>query len=151
MGSIQTLTKYIPSVATIELHDEMRTPFLRQLGWCPAVTDSSLVKADKVFVKYGYSPSCGTLDHLRQLNPDRDLVCGIQTDTCILAAGFVLFDAGLRPTLVTDLTIGSSLDKSGQLGVRLWKHHFRQTISSKELLMGLNPTPSDGVQEDVQR
>jgi len=61
------------------------------------------------------------------------LVCGLQTETCCLAAGFALFDAGLRPTLLTDLTVGSSLDRSGGLGVRLWEHHFKHTLTSTEL------------------
>lgn len=135
---IQKLVNFMPSVATIEVHDESRTPFWSQLGWCPAASDKSLVKADKVFVKYGYSPSNEILDYLNQWDPHRVLVCGMQTDTCVLAAGFALFDAGLRPTLVTDLTVGSSLDRSGQLGVRLWKHHFGQTVSSEELRLGLN-------------
>ncbi len=123
----------IPSVATIELHDEARTPFETQLGWHPAPEDSCLVPADRVFIKYGYSPSPETVAYLKSQNPDRVLVCGIQTDTCVLAAGFLLFDAGLHPTLVTDLTVGSSLDRSGELGIRLWKHHFRSTITSAEL------------------
>lgn len=139
---VRKLTDHIPSVATVELHDENRTPFLSQLGWCPSVSDSSLVEADQVFVKYGYGPSRETLEYLKQMNPERVLVCGIQTETCVLAAGFALFDAGLHPTLITDLTVGSSLDRSGQLGIGLWKHHFRQTISSGELLEELNPTGS---------
>jgi nicotinamidase-related amidase len=52
------------------------------------------------------------------------LVCGIQADTCCLAAGFMLFDAGLHPTLLAWLTVGSSLDRSAALGARLWRHHF---------------------------
>jgi len=73
------------------------------------------------------------LDYLRQLNPERVLVCGIQTDTCVLAAGFALFDAGLQPTLISDLTVGSSLDRSGQLGVSLWRHHFGHVVSTQQL------------------
>ncbi|PXX59026.1 Amidases related to nicotinamidase [Pseudomonas sp. LAMO17WK12:I10] len=64
------------------------------------------------------------------------LVCGIQTDTCVLAAGCALFDAGLQPTLITDLTLGSSLDRSGQLGMRLWQHHFKHRVTSSELVQG---------------
>lgn len=134
---VRELAERIPSVATIELHDETRTPFKSQLGWCPAVADKSLVEAGQVFVKHGYAPSPATIEYLRQMNPDRVLVCGIQTETCVLAAGFALFDAGLYPTLITDLTVGSSLDRSGQLGINLWKHHFGQTISSAELLAAL--------------
>jgi hypothetical protein len=33
--------------------------------------------------------------------------------------GFALFDAGLHPALLKWLTIGSSLDRSGELGARL--------------------------------
>ncbi|MFP7891239.1 isochorismatase family protein [Stutzerimonas stutzeri] len=136
---IQALANQMPSVATIELHDEETTPFQSQLGWSPPVSDQSLVHADQLFVKHGFCPSAATMQHLKQLNPERVLVCGIQTETCVLAAGYSLFDAGLRPTLITDLTVGSSLDRSGQLGISLWKHHFRQTVSSRELAMELNP------------
>jgi nicotinamidase-related amidase len=41
---VRELAERIPSVATIELHDETRTPFKSQLGWCPAVADKSLAR-----------------------------------------------------------------------------------------------------------
>ncbi|MCO7574032.1 cysteine hydrolase family protein [Pseudomonas chlororaphis] len=130
---INALLEQMPSVATVERHDESRTPFARQLGWQPPVDDQSLVAADKVFIKHGYGPTQELLDYLKSLNPQRVLVCGIQTDTCVLAAGFALFDAGLQPTLLTDLTVGSSLDRSGGLGIELWRHHFKHLIRSSEL------------------
>lgn len=132
LRGIEKLTDHMHSVATLELHDEVQTPFISQLGWHPAAEDSCLVSTDKLFVKHGYVPSVQTIEYLKQCAPDRVLVCGIQTETCVLAAGFALFDAGLNPTLVTDLTVGSSLDRSGLLGIKLWKHHFRQitTVSS---------------------
>lgn len=130
---INPLLGQMPSVATVERHDESRTPFARQLGWQPPVDDQSLVAADKVFIKHGYGPTQELLDYLKNLNPQRVLVCGIQTDTCVLAAGFALFDAGLQPTLLTDLTVGSSLDRSGGLGIDLWRHHFKHLIRSDEL------------------
>lgn len=130
---INRLLGRMPSVATVERHDESRTPFARQLGWQPAADDQSLVAADKVFIKHGYGPTAEILDHLKSLNPERVLVCGIQTDTCVLAAGFALFDAGLQPTLLTDLTVGSSLDRSGGLGIDLWRHHFKHLACSSEL------------------
>jgi nicotinamidase-related amidase len=133
IDGINSLLGRMPSVATVERHDESRTPFQRQLGWQPAKDDVSLIAADQVFVKYGYSPSPETIAHLKQLNPERVLVCGIQTDTCVLAAGFALFDAGLTPTLITDLTVGSSLDRSGELGARLWTHHFGHTTTRAAL------------------
>jgi len=124
----------MPSVATVERHDEMITPFERQLGWKPAPDDTSLVLADALFVKHGYLPPPEAIRHLRGLGVDRVLVCGIQADTCVLAAGFALFDAGLHPTLLRWLTVGSSLDRSGALGERLWRHHFGAVIGSRDEL-----------------
>lgn len=128
VDGINTLLGRLPSVATVERYDESVTPFARQLGWQPAPNDQSLVAADRIFIKHGYAPTPETVAYLKSLAPQRVLVCGIQTDTCVLAAGFALFDAGLQPTLISDLTVGSSLDRSGQLGVDLWRHHFGQVV-----------------------
>ncbi|MEN5171011.1 cysteine hydrolase family protein [Brevundimonas pondensis] len=130
---INRLIGTMPSVATVERHDEAVTPFARQLGWTPAPDDDSLIKADVIHVKHGYAPTPETIAHLKSLNPERVLVCGIQADTCVLAAGFALFDAGLTPTLIEDLTVGSSLDRSGLLGARLWRHHFRHVVRTTDL------------------
>ena len=100
VDGIASLIGRMPSVASVERHDESVTPFQRQLGWQPAAHDQSLVAADRIFIKHGYAPTAEMLDYLRQLNPERVLVCGIQTDTCVLAAGFALFDAGLQPTKI---------------------------------------------------
>ena len=133
IAGINRLIGTMPSVATVERHDEAVTPFQRQLGWAPGLNDDSLIKADVVHVKHGYAPTPETVAHLKALNPERVLVCGIQADTCVLAAGFALFDAGLTPTLIADLTVGSSLDRSGELGARLWRHHFGHVVTTADL------------------
>jgi nicotinamidase-related amidase len=124
---ISRLAPTMHSVATVERHDEAVTPFQRQLGWKPAPTDEPLVQTDKVFVKHGYLPPSELIGYLKSMSFERVLVCGIQADTCCLAAGFMLFDAGLHPTMLKWLTVGSSLDRSAGLGAKLWKHHFGAT------------------------
>lgn len=126
---IRELSTVLPSIATVERHDESITPFERQLGWKPGKSEDSLVVTDRTFIKHGYLPPAAAIDYLRDLQVDRVLVCGIQADTCVLAAGFALFDAGLHPTLLKWLTVGSSLDPSGELGARLWEHHFGSVLS----------------------
>jgi nicotinamidase-related amidase len=128
VAGITRLLPQMPSVATLERHVESRVPFQRQLRWHPSADDESLVTADRLFVKHGYLPPLAAIDHLHDLGVARVLVCGIQAETCVLAAGFALFDAGLHPTLIADLAVGSSLDPSGALGVRLWRHHFGEII-----------------------
>lgn len=54
VNGINALLGQLPSVATVEHHDENHTPFIRQLGWQPAADDHSLVAADRVFIKHGY-------------------------------------------------------------------------------------------------
>jgi nicotinamidase-related amidase len=128
------LSAILPSVATVERHDESVTPFEGQLGWKPGESDESLVPADRIFIKHGYLPPPAAIEYLRGLRMDRILVCGVQADTCVLAAGFALFDAGLHPALLKWLTVGSSLDPSGNLGARLWKHHFRSVLEHSDQL-----------------
>jgi len=126
------LAPSLPSAATVERHDEAVTPFERQLGWKPGPSDDSLVPTDKMFVKHGYLPPTALISHLRTLQVERVLVCGLQAETCVLAAGFMLFDAGLHPTLLPWLTVGSSLDRTGELGARLWRHHFGAVLSGPD-------------------
>lgn len=121
---ISELASTMLSVATVERHDEAVTPFQRQLGWKPAPDDEPLIEADQLFVKHGYLPPADLIRYLRDKDVRQVFVCGIQADTCCLAAGFMLFDAGLHPTLLKWLTIGSSLDRSAGLGADLWRHHF---------------------------
>lgn len=125
---IRGLSATLLSVATVERLDESVTPFEGQLGWKPGKAEESLIAADRLFIKHGYLPPPAAIDYLRSLRVDRILVCGTQADTCVLAAGFVLFDAGLHPTLLKWLTVGSSLDRSGSLGARLWEHHFGSVV-----------------------
>lgn len=134
VADITSLSKHMHSVASVERHDESITPFQRQLGWKPGPDDDSAVPADRVFIKHGYAPPREAVDYLISLKADRVLVCGIQADTCVLAAGFSFFDAGLHPTLLPWLTVGSSLDRSGALGARLWKHHFGAVLGGPEEL-----------------
>lgn len=137
IDGIRALAAKLPAIASVELHDEQVTPFQQQLGWHPAREDESLIEADEVFVKHGYGQTAEAIDYLKRLGGERVLVCGLQTETCVLAAGFALFDAGLNPTLITDLTVGSSLDRSGKLGIELWTHHFRQVTTVAQVVEGL--------------
>ncbi|MDN4633931.1 cysteine hydrolase family protein [Sphingomonas sp. PsM26] len=126
IDGIKQLAQTMHSIATVERYVEDVTPFWRQLGWIPSLDDNPLVATDKVFVKHGFAPPGELIDHLKNAGVQRVLVCGIQADTCCLAAGFLLFDAGLHPTTLKWLTVRSSPDRTAELGARLWLHHFGQ-------------------------
>src|SRR5947209_9597744 len=82
LHGIRELSAILPSVATVERHDESVTPFEGQLGWKPGKADESLIPAHRVFIKHGYLPPPAAIEHLRDLRMNRVLVCGVQTDTC---------------------------------------------------------------------
>ena len=134
ISEITELSQRLYTIATVERHDETITGFERQLGWKPGVDDKCLVPASRVFIKRGYLPPVAAIDHLKAEGVDRVFVCGIQADTCCLAAGFMLFDAGLHPTLLKWLTVGSSLDRSAKLGADIWQHHFGSVLQSSDEL-----------------
>jgi nicotinamidase-related amidase len=138
VAGIAALSRTLHTVATVERHDEAVTPFARQLGWTPPPNEAPLIPADRVFVKHGYLPPPALIEHFRTLAIERVLVCGVQAETCCLAAGFMLFDAGLQPTLLRWLSVGSSLDRSAALGAALWRHHFGSVWDLPE---ALKPAP----------
>lgn len=129
VAEIAALSRRIYTVATVERHDESVTPFEKQLGWKPGADDEALVPGQRVFIKHGYLPPMELITHLKSRGVERVFVCGVQADTCCLAAGFMLFDAGLHPTLLKWLSVGSSLDRSADLGADLWRHHFGSVIT----------------------
>lgn len=142
VAGITALSRTLHTVATVERHDEAVTPFARQLGWTPPLDEAPLVPADRVFVKHGYLPPPALIEHFRALAVERVLVCGVQAETCCLAAGFMLFDAGLHPTLLRWLSVGSSLDRSAALGTALWRHHFGSVVDGPDALpLALKPLP----------
>jgi nicotinamidase-related amidase len=117
-----------PSAGTVELYDEKIVPFRRQLGWQGVAQDRCLVHVDRVFYKYGYLPPDELIAHIHAFAPERVLLAGVQTDTCVLAAAFRLFDEGLTPTLVLPLCQGSSADPDSRIAAKLWEHHFGAVI-----------------------
>lgn len=140
VAGIMELSRQLYTIATVERHNEAVTPFERQLGWKPGAADESLIEADCLFIKHGYLPPLAAIAHLQSLGIERVLVCGIQADTCCLAASFMLFDAGLQPTLLKWLSVGSSLDRTATLGAQLWQHHFGSVLHQTDDLAQLLTT-----------
>jgi nicotinamidase-related amidase len=54
-------------------------------------------KKDIVFDKQGYGLSAKQIQRLRQLRIQEVMVCGMDTDACVLATMFTLIDGGIAP------------------------------------------------------
>ena len=63
-----------------------------------------LPKGTKIFKKTGYGLSQPILNFLKRRGIKRVDVCGLETDACIVASMYNLWDAGIRPVLVKELS-----------------------------------------------
>lgn len=101
--------------------------FVDSLKWDKCDTDedvqlpdefSSLVTKDNVFTRAAYSAFKTTELHeyLQQNNVERLIICGVDSDACVLATSFEAFDLGYHVKVDFDLTYSSNeLRKAAQL------------------------------------
>lgn len=61
------------------------------------------VKAAVILEKSGYGLPSGHIEVLRATNIREWHVCGLETDACVLACAFSLWDSGLVPVILRDL------------------------------------------------
>lgn len=92
-----------------------RSPFRRLLGQkccAPGTGDAALfiepMNGDLLITKRGYGFSPRDLRRIKRLGVKRATVCGVDTDACVLAVMFSLFDAGIECRAKPDLCWSSS-------------------------------------------
>jgi nicotinamidase-related amidase len=86
---------------------------LMKMDSCPpGSTDTVLYiqpqKRDIVITKRGYGLSAAQVKRLKRLGVKRAVICGIDTDACVLGVMFSLFDGGIDCRAVTDLCFSTS-------------------------------------------
>ena len=111
--------RYAMTAATrfTNAHDSL---YRRVLGWngCSAGSDTHLAvdfRPGIVIDKWGYGLPRHAVDRLALGRLATDGIkewhlCGLETDACVLAVAFSLWDAGLRPFLLADLCASASQD-----------------------------------------
>lgn len=100
--------------------------FTKSLKWtkCDTAEDAQLPKElqqfardDNVFKRATYSAFNTTALHeyLQQHNVDRLVICGVDTDACVLATAFDAFDLGYHPKIEFKLThSGNNLQQAAE-------------------------------------
>lgn len=100
---------------------------LLQMDSCPpGSTDTVLYiqpqKGDVVITKRGYGLSASQVKRLKRLGIKRAAVCGIDTDACVLAVMFSLFDGGIDCRAIPDLCFSTS-GLQGE-AIKIIEHQF---------------------------
>jgi nicotinamidase-related amidase len=86
--------------------------YTRHLDWHDFMTSTEAALVDgvhapgvPVFNHYGYRPPDELIARLRHY-PSVG-ICGVDTDACVMAAVFALWDAGIRPVVLADYCMSS--------------------------------------------
>lgn len=86
--------------------------FTKHLDWHEFITSEQvdivsevLVDDAKVFEHFGYSPPPELITQLK--NMQNVGICGVDTDACVMAAVFALWDADVRPIILADYCASS--------------------------------------------
>lgn len=106
VAQINQLSATIPTIATLFQHDEQAVPLVK-FGRTPPMDTSLLINVATSYPKYGYGIPAQALEWLKKQNPEEVLVVGGHTDANVLAAGFSLFNAGMKPAMVPVLCYGN--------------------------------------------
>ena len=90
------------------------SPFVKILDWHAMRASSEqefcvdFVKGATIIPKVGYGVNMEDIAKLKKLGIEEIEICGTDTDACVLAVAFQLFDSGIKPIILKDLCASSS-------------------------------------------
>lgn len=126
---INDLATRMPAAATVFEHNEPKLPFHNILGKPGPKGENTLVKTERIYRRNGYILPRDLLVWLRESRPEEVIVCGGFNDERVLAAGFSLFEAGLRPVLVPELCYDTDWYQH-TVTMRLWEQSIGKVYES---------------------
>ena len=90
------------------------SPFVKILDWHAMRASSEqefcvdFVNGATIIPKVGYGVNMEDISKLKKLGIEEIEICGTDTDACVLAVAFQLFDSGIKPIILKDLCASSS-------------------------------------------
>ncbi len=117
---INKFSRKYPTAATLFIHREDLIPTNAMIGESGPAKDSCLIDNAQVFERHGYTLPRSLVMWLKNRNPEEVVVSGGMTDSKVLAAGFALFDVGIKPVLIPPLNYGNEWFNH-TVTVRIWE------------------------------
>lgn len=101
--------------------------FVKKLDWHECMSsDASLIKCDKLIEKKGYGLSNYDLEFLKQFSDV--LVFGMDSDACVLAICYQLFDANINFHILTKYCRSSGGQEMHQRAIEIMKRNFGSAV-----------------------
>lgn len=127
---IKGISSKYSAVAFTKFENAKESLFRRQLGWHGDGGELCIIRQKQIiFKKYGYGLSKQHIEAIKAMGCDEWHLCGIETDACVLACAFSLFDAGI-PVKVLKEACEPRMNASIQA---LFEKQFGKLASSTEL------------------
>lgn len=111
--AIAATVPYYPVVAMTRFVNRLDSLYRSVLGW-NLEPGNLVLQPDNALIlgKTGYGLSAENLDRLLETGCTEWHLCGLETDACVLACAFSLWDVGMRPKILPGLC-SSPLHKEG--------------------------------------
>jgi nicotinamidase-related amidase len=120
------------------------SPWVRLMGWDKLTSSPEIDLHPDLLQNYGeiydktlYSAWSDEIAQICQANHVNEvLICGIDTDQCVLATALGVFETGLKPVVVTDCCASSADEKFHSAALLLLKRLIgdAQIAESKQIL-----------------
>jgi len=137
--STMWMARGLPVIAT-RFVNTPRSQFVWFLDWSGAMEDTiveELANVDNIS-KHSYSAfsDARVLEILRDQKVDTLVLCGVDTDACVMATALSAFDLGLRPLVLSDLCASSGGDDYHLAALMLLERNIghRQISTSKDVM-----------------
>ena len=135
------LTEWPATPLATTFRNRPDSAFVEVLGYDDAMAEPTLHPpiAEAVPESHRYERSeygldgTGVIADIHDAGVERVYLAGLETDACVLACGFDLFDADLRPVLVTDCTGTLGGDTLHDAAVRVAERNFGGTHTAREV------------------
>lgn len=105
--------------------------FAKYLDWHEFLTRNHydivpdvLTATPQVFDHYGYSPPPELIEVLQSKNVQAAGICGVDTDACVMAALFQLWDHGIRPIVLSHYCMSSGGEPFHRAALDLMMRQF---------------------------
>lgn len=120
VSNVNKLASKIPTIATVLVTDPQDTRDLAWLDWKAPVEDTSKIHTKYSFKHHGYGVPQVVIKTLQKNGVEEVLVTGAHTEAFLLAAGFDLFDAGFKASMVAPLCLSGQYHQH-TVTMRIWE------------------------------
>ena len=115
------------------------SPFIKFLDWTDLQDKGSqqiavdVKDGSKIFEKAGYGIDDKIIKYLKSKNITECEVCGTNSDACVMAVAFNLFDNDIKPIIIYDLCGTNNVKKIDDCAKEIFPHVFpKSDINNKK-------------------